>query len=69
MFADFKESPLEKIEGIELLRALENNLSIGTPELFGDSFSVDIGQEYANAISAMKNDILFQKYALNEPSD
>ena len=68
-FADLKESPLEKIEGIELLRAIENNLSIGTFALFGNSFSVDIGQEYANAISAMKNDVLFQKYALNKPSD
>lgn len=66
MFADFKESPLEKIEGIELLRAIENNLSVGTLELFGDSFSVDTGQEYASAISAMKNDSLFQKYSHGE---
>ena len=69
LFANLKESSLEVIEGIELLRAIENNLTIGTFALSGDSFSVDIGEEYANAISAMKNDVLFKKYALNEPSD
>ena len=69
MYADLKESPLEKVEGVELLRAIENNLTIGTFALSGDSFSVDIGQEYAHAISAMKNDSLFQKYAPNEPSN
>ena len=37
--------------------------------LKGDSFSVDVGQEYAQAISIMKNDSLFQEYAQNEPSN
>ena len=69
MYADLKESPLEKIEGVELLRAIENNLIIGTFALSGDSFSVDVGQEYAQAMSIMKNHSLFQEYAPNEPSN
>ena len=66
-YAGMKESPLECIEGVELIRAIENNLSIGTFELSGDSFSVDVGQDYANAISAMKKDKLFNntKYVLD----
>jgi len=58
-YAGMQKSHLESIEGVELLRAIENNLSIGTFELSGDSFSVDVGQDYANAITAMKKDSLF----------
>jgi len=58
-YAGMQKSQLESIEGVELLRAIENNLSIGTFELSGDSFSVDVGQDYANAITAMKKDKLF----------
>ena len=32
-------------------------------------YYVDVGQEYAHAISIMKNDSLFQEYAPNEPSN
>jgi 3-deoxy-manno-octulosonate cytidylyltransferase (CMP-KDO synthetase) len=66
MYAKMPESALERIEGVELLRAIENNLTIGTFELSGDSFSVDVGQDYVNAIDAMKDDRLFQKYSLDE---
>lgn len=52
----FKESYLEKIEGIELLRALENNLSIGTFSIKSDTFSVDIKEDYLKAIEAFKKD-------------
>ena len=45
---------------------IENNLTIGTFELSGDSFSVDTGQDYANALEAMKSDKLFQQYSLDE---
>ena len=66
MYSKMSESVLERIEGVELLRAIENNLTIGTFELSGDSFSVDVGQDYVNAIDAMKDDRLFQKYSLDE---
>ena len=66
MYAKMPESALERAEGVELLRAIENNLTIGTFELSGDSFSVDTGQDYANALEAMKSDKLFQQYSLDE---
>jgi CMP-2-keto-3-deoxyoctulosonic acid synthetase len=40
-------SPLELSESIELLRALENGVVIGTILLEGDSFSVDVKEDYA----------------------
>ena len=51
-----KETELEKIEGIELLRALENNLSIGTFSIASNTFSVDIKEDYLKAIEAFKKD-------------
>ncbi len=51
-----KESYLEKIEGIELLRALENNLSIGTFSIKSNTFSVDIKEDYLKAIEVFKKD-------------
>ena len=44
---------LEKIEGIELLRALENDLNIGTFISKGTSFSVDVNDDLLKAINIM----------------
>ena len=44
-----KKTPLEKIEDIELLRALELGMKIKTINLKGDSFSVDVMQDYLRA--------------------
>ena len=65
-YSKMSESELERTEGVELLRAIENNLTIGTFNLTGDSFSVDVGQDYANAVIAMRKDKLFKKYSLGE---
>jgi 3-deoxy-manno-octulosonate cytidylyltransferase (CMP-KDO synthetase) len=65
LYAKMPESPLEKIESVELLRAIEGGLTIGTFKLSGDSFSVDVGQDYVNAMNAMKDDGLFKKYSPN----
>lgn len=51
-----KETYLEKIEGIELLRALEIELKIGTFSLKSNTFSVDIKEDYLKAIKAFKKD-------------
>lgn len=61
-FAKFKQSYLEKIESIELMRAIENNQKVGTFRLKGDSFSVDVKKNYNAAKKLMKNDKIFQKY-------
>lgn len=55
-YCQLKETYLEKIEGIELLRAIENNLSIGTFSIKSDTFSVDIKEDYLRAIQAFKKD-------------
>ena len=55
-YCKFKESYLEKIEGIELLRAIENDLSIGTFSMKSNTFSVDIKDDYLKAIQAFKKD-------------
>ena len=61
-FKKFKQSPLEKIEGIELMRALENNLSIGTFNLEGSSFSVDTKDDFLKAVKFMNVDKIRRKY-------
>ena len=61
-FKKLKESNLEKIEGIELMRALENDMSIGTFELKGSSFSVDTKGDYIKAKRFMTNDQFRKKY-------
>ena len=61
-FKKLKQSPLEKIEGVELMRALENNMSIGTFQLKGSSFSVDTKDDFLKAIKFMNQDITRNKY-------
>lgn len=61
-FKKLKESRLEKIEGIELMRALENNMSIGTFNLDGSSFSVDTKDDFLKAIKFMNFDKIRSKY-------
>ena len=55
-FRKYKKGILERIEGIELMRALENNMSIGTFELKGDSFSVDTKGDFFKAKNSMHKD-------------
>jgi 3-deoxy-manno-octulosonate cytidylyltransferase (CMP-KDO synthetase) len=61
-FALHKKTSLEKIEDIELLRALEIGLKIKTLSLKGDSFSVDILKDFNEASKKMTNDKFFKLY-------
>ena len=61
-FYKSKETFLEKIEGIELLRALELDLKIKTLILKGSSFSVDIKKDLYKAKKYILKDKLFKKY-------
>tara|TARA_B110001452_G_C15181412_1_gene410361 strand:- start:119 stop:862 length:744 start_codon:yes stop_codon:yes gene_type:complete len=61
-FAKAKKSNLEKIEDIELLRALEIGLKIKTVILKGDSFSVDVEEDYIRAKDRMQKDKFFKLY-------
>ena len=64
-FAKTKISEIEKIEGVELLRALEIGLKIKTITLDGDSFSVDVMKDYIKAKKQMKYDKFFKLYKNN----
>lgn len=57
-----KETFAEKIEGIELLRALEIGLKIKTFSLNGDSFSVDVKEHYIRAKKYIEKDRLYKIY-------
>ena len=61
-FAKSSKTKLESIEDIELLRALEIGLNIKTVRLEGDSFSVDILEDFNKANKKMSNDKFFKLY-------
>ena len=61
-FKKLPQSNLEKIEGIELMRALENDMLIGTFNLEGSSFSVDTKEDFIKAIKFMNIDKIRGKY-------
>jgi len=61
-FSLSKQTPLEKIEDIELLRALEIGIKIKTIKLQGDSFSVDVMADYLKAKKKMTSDKFFKLY-------
>tara|TARA_Y100000768_G_C23955733_1_gene672668 strand:+ start:108 stop:851 length:744 start_codon:yes stop_codon:yes gene_type:complete len=62
-YSSSKKSNLEKIEDIELLRALEIGLKIKTINLIGDSFSVDVMEDFIKAKEKFKSDKIFKKYS------
>ncbi|MBD1172642.1 3-deoxy-manno-octulosonate cytidylyltransferase [Pelagibacterales bacterium SAG-MED05] len=55
-FAKLKKSNLESIEGVELLRALENDFSIGTFIIKSRSFAVDVNEDLKKAKKLMPKD-------------
>ena len=61
-FAKLKIGKLEKIEGIELIRALENDISIGTFVSKSTSFSVDVNDDLLQAINEMPKNPIRKKY-------
>ena len=61
-FGKSKVSDLEKIEDIELLRALDIGLKIKTLNLKGDSFSIDIFEDYQKAKIQISKDRYFKFY-------
>lgn len=61
-FSTLKQSELEITEGIELLRALENDFNLGTLLLKGKPFSVDVNEDLMKAIDVMPNDPIRKLY-------
>lgn len=63
-YTKLKKSKFEKIESIELLRALENELLIGSNSINSSSFSVDVIEDYHKAKKYLKNDKIKKKYLM-----
>ena len=61
-FAQSKKTYHENIEDIELLRALDLDISIESINLKGDSFSVDVLEDYKTAQKKMLSDKFFKIY-------
>lgn len=61
-FASLGPSCLEITESIELLRAIENEMIVGTMLLDGNSFSVDLNEDYTRAKAAMSQDAIRKRY-------
>lgn len=61
-YSKLKIGIIEKIEGIELVRALENNISIGTFIAKNSGFAVDVNQDLMKAIDEMPKNKIRQKY-------
>ena len=61
-FSDLPASEIELIEGIELLRALENDFRLFTYELKGESRAVDTEQDLMIVRNLFKYDNLIEKY-------
>lgn len=57
-----QKDSLEMTEGIELLRAVTYGIPIHTVILDGDSFSVDVLEDYQRAVQQMSSDQTFEKY-------
>ena len=64
-FSLHPQTRLEKIEGIELLRAIEMGLKIKTTIIKGNSFSVDIKEDFLKAKKFMEKDKLYKLYSKN----
>jgi len=58
-FASSESTPLEEIEGIELLRAIEIGLKVGTFEEYGETLSVDTNEDYERVQRLMRSDELY----------
>lgn len=61
-YKNFKESYLEKIEGVELLRALENGQKLGTFKLNGNAFAVDVKRDIKHVRDFFKIDKIRKFY-------
>ena len=61
-YSYLKKSKYEKIEDVELLRALENDMRVYTVKLEGDSFSIDVNDDYLKAQVTIKNDPIRKLY-------
>ena len=61
-FSKLNKGELEKVEGVELLRALENDFSIGTYIIKNKSFAIDVKEDLIKALQMMPLDKIRKLY-------
>jgi len=61
-FAALPPGMLEMAESVELLRAIENGMTLGTMLLDGNSFSVDVAEDYTRVKTQMAQDPVRKRY-------
>ena len=61
-YSKLKRSKFEKIESVELLRAIENNMILGSNPIKSNSFSVDVIEDFIKAKKFLKKDKIKDKY-------
>lgn len=61
-FASLPQSPMEICESVELMRAIENGMTVGTMLLEGASFSVDVHDDYVRVQVQMAEDAVRKRY-------
>jgi len=61
-YSKLKMGYFEKIESIELLRAIENGMSLGSNKINSDSFSVDVIEDFRKAKVYLKKDKIRKMY-------
>lgn len=61
-YSRLKKSKYEKIESIELLRAIENGMVIGSNSVNSNSFSVDVIEDFRKAKKFLKLDKIKKRY-------
>lgn len=63
-FNDMKETELERIESVDMMRILENNGQVHMVLTDSKSFSVDTPEDLLNVEKQMKSDLLMQEYKI-----
>ena len=61
-YCNLKKSQNEEIEGIELMRALDNNFNVGTVKINTEVFSINTSNDLKNAKKIMKRCKIRKKY-------
>jgi 3-deoxy-manno-octulosonate cytidylyltransferase (CMP-KDO synthetase) len=61
-FKKLKNRNLERYEGIELLRAIENGYKIGTLGFKNDSFSINTKKDLLKSLTLIEKDVFRKKY-------
>ena len=54
-YSSLKQTYLESLEDIELLRALENDITIKSPKSSSETFSIDTKSDYLKAIKFIRD--------------